>query len=137
MQHFGLKKGQKYLILFIQLFGLSKLQGKFLAGDEGLVTFLAGNVTKELMHQMNITGQIINFYDLSLGLFITIPQEETQEEIEAKTHQLSETMITSINGICHMDVVIGISRITNTIQEIHSIFEETKNALSLRKWKGL
>lgn len=135
MQHFGLKKGQKYLILFIQLFGLSKLQGKFLAGDEGLVTFLAGNVTKELMHQMNITGQIINFYDLSLGLFITIPQEETQEEIEAKTHQLSETMITSINGICHMDVVIGISRITNTIQEIHSIFEETKNALSLRKWK--
>ncbi|MBO0995383.1 helix-turn-helix transcriptional regulator [Bacillus sp. SD088] len=133
--HFGWKKEQKYLLLFVQLFGLSKLQGKFLEGDEGLVTFLAGNVTKELMHQVDVSGQIINFHDLSLGLFITIPQAEAKEEVEAKIHQLSKSMITSINEICHMDVVIGISRMTNSIKEIHPIFEETKNSLSLRKWK--
>ncbi|MFS0615083.1 helix-turn-helix transcriptional regulator [Lederbergia ruris] len=135
MLHFGWKKEQKYLILFVQLFGLSKLQGKFLEGDEGLVTFLAGNVTKELMHQLDVAGQIINFHDLSLGLFIAIPQEESKEEIETKIHRLSETMITSINEICRMDVVIGVSRMTNSLKEIHPIFEETKNSLSLRKWK--
>lgn len=135
MQHFGWKKEQKYLILFVQLFGLSKLQGRFLEGDEGLVTFLAGNITKELMNQSGVNGQIINFHNLSLGLFITIPQEEPRENVETKIYQLSKSMITSINELCHMDIVIGISRMTNSVKEIHPIFEETRNSLSLRKSK--
>ncbi|MCJ7841306.1 AraC family transcriptional regulator [Lederbergia sp. NSJ-179] len=134
MQHFGWKNDQRYLILFVQLFGFSKLQKKFLEGDEGLVTFLAGNVAKELMNKSGLAAHIINFHDLSLGLFLSFPKDQPKEEIEAKIYPLSKTMITSINEICLMDVAIGISRMTDSIKEIHPIFEETKNSLSFRKW---
>lgn len=133
MQHYGWETNKrKYVVLYIQMFGFSKLRGKFLEGDEGLVTFLAANIIEELIEKLNIEADVVNFHDLSLGLLVSYEEDKPSEEADTEILRLSKDIIACVNKTCHMDVSIGISKKTESISTIHSIFEETKNSLSLR-----
>jgi AraC-like DNA-binding protein len=134
MQHFGWETAEdKYVVLFIQMFGFSKLKGDFSEGDEGLVTFSAVNIAEELLETLGMeAADVINFHDLSLGILLTFSKDLPAEEIDTKVMKLSENMITFINEICHLDVSIGISRKIDSIKAIHRNFEEVKSALSFR-----
>ncbi|QGH35968.1 helix-turn-helix domain-containing protein [Gracilibacillus salitolerans] len=132
MEHFGWTvKNHRYILMYIQLFGFSKVKDKF-GEDEGLITFVASNITEELMQNASIQADVINFHDLSLGVFITYDDSKSHNELKKELVEKSEEMITYINQICKMDVSVGISRRTDSIKLIHNHFEETKNALSFR-----
>lgn len=133
MLHYGWNvENKKYQVLFIQLFGLNKKEGKFSDGDEGLATFLAANIIEELVQRSNLEAELINFHDLSLGLLVTYSNFETRENIDKLVTEFSEEIIKFINSIGIMDVSISISRITDSIKRVHALFEETKNSLGFR-----
>ncbi|MGN8644868.1 helix-turn-helix transcriptional regulator [Gracilibacillus sp. HCP3S3_G5_1] len=132
MEHFGWTvKKHHYLLMYIQLFGFAKVKDKF-GEDEGLITFVASNITEELMRNANMQADVINFHDLSLGVFITYDDRSSYPELKQELVEISEEMINYINQICKMDVSIGISRKIASIKLIPNHFEETKNALSFR-----
>ncbi len=132
MEHFGWAvKHHHYILMYIQLFGFSKIKDKF-GEDEGLITFVASNITEELMQNANIQADVINFHDLSLGIFITYDNSNSYNELKKELVDISSELIKYTNQICQMGVSIGISRRIESIKQIHNHFEETKNALSFR-----
>ncbi|WP_239584499.1 AraC family transcriptional regulator [Aquibacillus albus] len=133
MQQFGSKdKAKKYVIAFVQMFGFAKLKGRFSEGDEGLVTFLAVNIAEELIHSSDMEADVINFHDLSLGILFSFSEDQSTEDIDRMIVTFSEELIGYINEICKMNVSIGISRTSDSLKSVHSIFEETKQSLSFR-----
>ncbi|MGP4038602.1 helix-turn-helix transcriptional regulator [Gracilibacillus sp. D59] len=132
MEHFGWTvKNHRYILMYIQLFGFSKIKDKF-GEDEGLITFVACNITEELMQDANIQANVINFHDLSLGVFITYDDNMSYTDLKNELVEISEDIIKYINQLYKLDVSIGISRRIDSIKLIHHHFEETKNALSFR-----
>ncbi len=133
IQQFGSHpQEKKYMVTFIQLFGFAKLKGRFSEGDEGLVTFLAVNIAEELVQSFELEADVVNFHDLSLGILFAFPMDQPTEEMDEKIIAFSEEFIAYINRICQMNVSVGISRTTDSLKAIHSIFEETKSSLSFR-----
>ncbi|KKI92541.1 hypothetical protein WQ54_09075 [Bacillus sp. SA1-12] len=133
MQQFGSDQtNKKHVIVFVQLLGFSKLKGKFMEGDEGLVTFIAVNIAEELLQSSESEADVINFHDLSLGILFSFPNQTTVEEIDEKVIGFSEELIAYINKICNMKLSVGVSRIADSLKSVLSCFEETKASLSFR-----
>jgi AraC-like DNA-binding protein len=133
MQQFGWEvNGKNYLVLFVQLYGYKKLKDRPVEGEEGLVTVLAADIIEDLIETSSIEADVINFHDLSFGLFLTFPNNHTHEEVNNNVVNLSENIITKINQIEKMEVSISISKITDSIRDVHALFEEAKTSLSYR-----
>jgi len=133
MEQYGWNlQGKRFMTIFIQLFGFTKLEEKHSKEDEGIFTFMAANVVEEVVGESAFEGNVINFHDLSLGLFILLPDDWDQEERDKKITTLCQTIINKINHATQMDVSICISRVTDTVKTIPSLFEETKISLSFR-----
>ncbi len=133
MQHFGWEMNDKnYLVLFVQLYGYKKIEDRSIEGEEGLVTVLAADIIEDLIGQSAIEANIINFHDLSFGLFLMFPNDQTHEKVNNNVVNLSKNIITQINQIEKMEVSISISRMTDSIKGVHALFEEAKTSLSYR-----
>ncbi len=133
MKQFGWNgNNKKYMILFIQMTGFTKLKHRFSEGDEGLVTFLAVNIAEELMHSFNLDGDVINFHNLSLGILFSFSEEENTDEIDELVFHFSEKLIKDINNICKLDTYVGISKMLDSLNQVHSYFEDTRAALNFR-----
>jgi AraC-like DNA-binding protein len=137
MEYFGREvHDHRYCIVFIQLSGFSKLEGRFSAGDEGLVTFVCANMVEELVQNMNVQADVINFHDLTVGLLVSLPNHKTRGQFDEEVYQVSKELIASIGHILHMHATICISRTTDSIKAVPVLFEETKLAISFRMMNG-
>jgi AraC-like DNA-binding protein len=120
---------QQFLILYIQLTGFARLEGRFSQGDEGLVTFAAVNIIEELADKRFSQADVMNFHDLTMGLLLMVPRDRTYvEDLQA----LSEELTQAINQLLKMRVTITFSRPTPLISEIPRLFEEARQAVSYR-----
>ncbi|WJH34382.1 hypothetical protein N6H14_31840 [Paenibacillus sp. CC-CFT747] len=66
-------EGRKFIILYLQLTGITSMGGKFRYGDEGLVTFAAVNMIDELAAEHFGESNTINFHDLTAGVLLMVP----------------------------------------------------------------
>jgi AraC-like DNA-binding protein len=133
IEHLGWEvKDKNYVVLFIQLFGFQKQEGRFSDEDEGLVTIVAANLIEELLSRSDLQGNVLNFHDLSLGLLLTVEKDQAFENINNNVVKLSEDIMTHINENAYMDVSISISRMTDSIKAVHTLFEDSKVSLSYR-----
>ncbi|MGO4269067.1 cache domain-containing protein, partial [Paenibacillus sp. TAF58] len=107
MRNFGWSVDHRqYAVLYIQLTGFENLEGRFSSGDEGLVTFVASNITKELASSRFEQAEVMNFHDLSVGLLIIIPEEtEQQEAIRTFSQELTQGIHHMLN--MYVSVTIG------------------------------
>ncbi|BFT73867.1 AraC family transcriptional regulator [Paenibacillus sp. P36] len=123
-----------FTVLYVQLVGMTNLDGTFRHGDEGLVTFAAVNMIKELAAQHFEQSDTINFHDLTAGLLLFTP--ENQSVVEA-FEIFSEELTQYINRILKMHVTIAISRPVSLISDVPLAFDRTKQAVSYRNFENV
>ncbi|MBT2758868.1 AraC family transcriptional regulator [Mesobacillus foraminis] len=122
-----------YLIMDVQLTGLEDIQGRFEASDEGLITFVASNIAEELAKTKFNKVHIMNFHDLSMGLFIV---ENKNLSINKELLEFGEELTNAINQILNMKVSITIGRKTESLTEIPYLFEEVKQGKYFRTFEN-
>lgn len=133
MESFGREaRGRRFCIVFVQLLGFSRLEGRFSEGDEGLVTFAAANMLKEIVGTLPMGGDIVNFHDLSVGWLVSMPGEMTREAFDEAVYRASEELLASIERYLRMQAVVCIGRTTASIKSVPIRFEEAKLAASFR-----
>lgn len=122
-----------YIILYIQLTGISSLEGKFRNGDESLVSFAAVNIIGELSAEHFNQADVINFHDLTAGLLLIEPGEHPSlEAVQAFSEELTGT----INRMLKMRVTVAFSAPVRSISGIPLAFEAAKQAASYRQFSG-
>ncbi|TCN21478.1 AraC family transcriptional regulator [Mesobacillus foraminis] len=122
-----------YLIMDVQLTGLEDIQGRFEASDEGLITFVASNIAEELAKTKFNKVHIMNFHDLSMGLFIV---ENNNLSIDKELLEFGEELTNAINQILNMKVSITIGRKTESLTEIPYLFEAVKQGKYFRTFEN-
>lgn len=103
---------------------------RFSQGDEELVAFAVGNIAKELGENIGVPCDILNFHDLSLGLFLTMPQEWSSERSKARMRDFGNEMLQIIQKILKLQAVIVMGNTTTQISHVPYLFEETRQLLN-------
>ncbi|MGG4035945.1 AraC family transcriptional regulator [Paenibacillus cisolokensis] len=124
--------GRVYSLAYVQLMGISKENGKFSVGDEGLVTFAAANMIEELLQQFEVQADVINFHDLSVGTLISLPSSVERASFGDVVKNITEEIIAAVDRMLHMEVIVCIGRTTGALKELPSILEEAKIAVGFR-----
>ncbi|WP_233530995.1 AraC family transcriptional regulator [Paenibacillus alkalitolerans] len=133
MRHYGWAVSrQQFTFVGVQLTGLSRLEDRFLAGDEGLVTFAAANIIEELAAEHLKHCSVLNFHNLSVGMLVITPMDEPQNE---SIHALSEALTQAINKHIKLMVTVTISRPTLLVKTIPDLFQDVMQAASYRLFK--
>lgn len=133
MQHYGWDPANRqFVILLVQLFGFSKLEGRFSEGDEGLVTFAAANIVEELVRRSVIDADVINFHDLSVGVLVFLPASGDVGRRKEQLTAFSEEIIKAIEDIIKLHVTVTISRSTDSVRLVPVIYEEARMAFRFR-----
>lgn len=134
MRNFGWSvDNRQYAMLYIQLSGFENLEGRFSSGDEGLVTFAAANITKELASSRFDQAEVLNFHDLSIGILIILPEEIEKREI-IKT--FSQELAQGIHHTLKMYVSVTIGNLAMSVVHVPSRFEEAMQASSRRRFES-
>ncbi|WP_189032466.1 helix-turn-helix transcriptional regulator [Paenibacillus albidus] len=122
-----------FMVLYIQLTGISSLEGKFRGGDESLVSFAAVNIIAELSAAHFNQADVVNFHDLTAGLLLIEPGAcPAQPEVQG----FSEELTGLINRMLNMRVTVAFSAPVESISAIPLAFEAAKQAASYRQFGG-
>ncbi|WP_156411035.1 AraC family transcriptional regulator [Paenibacillus sp. Soil787] len=134
MRNFGWSvDNRQYAVLYIQLSGFENLKGRFSSGDEGLVTFVAANITKELASSHFEQAEVINFHDFTVGLFIIVSEESEQKNaIRTYCQELTQ----GIHHVLNMYVSVTIGSLALSVVHVPSRFEEVMQASSRRRFES-
>ncbi len=116
--------GQHFVLVRLQLTGYSKLSGRFLEQDKGLVTFTAVNIIEEFAEQRFEQVSVLNFHDLSAAILLS----GEEAELKATVLDWSEELMLVINQIMKMNVTIVVGRSTASVSELPSLFLELEQA---------
>ncbi|MBW4085589.1 helix-turn-helix transcriptional regulator [Paenibacillus sp. S150] len=122
-----------FIVLYIQLTGISSLEGKFRGGDESLVSFAAVNIIAELSAEHFSQADVVNFHDLTAGLLLIQPGACPAE---STVHSFSEELAGMINRMLNMRVTVAFSPPAGSISAIPPAFEAAKQAASYRQFGG-
>ncbi len=134
MRNFGWSVDNRhYAVLYIQLSGFENLEGRFSSGDEGLVTFVAANITMELASSRFEQAEVMNFHDLSVGLLIIVPEETEQKEA---IRTFSQELTQGIHHMLNMYVSVTIGSLALSVVHVPSRFEEAMQASSRRRFES-
>ncbi|KRF10250.1 hypothetical protein ASG89_01575 [Paenibacillus sp. Soil766] len=136
MRNFGWTVDNRhYVVLYIHLSGFENLEGRFSSGDEGLVTFVAANITKELASSCFEQAEVMNFHDLSVGLLLIVPDETENEQKEA-FRTFSQELTQAIHHVLNVYVSVTIGSLAVSIVHVPSRFEEAMQASSRRRFES-
>lgn len=124
-------RNRKFIIVYVQLTGITSMEGKFKYGDEGLVSFAAVNIIGELASQHFEQSTTINFHDLTAGLLLMVPGDRSWSQ---QLQIFSEALTQSVNHILKMRVTLAISRPAARITDIPAAFESVKQAAAYRNF---
>ncbi|MEF3354525.1 AraC family transcriptional regulator [Paenibacillus sp. GYB006] len=115
---------QQFLLVRLQLTGYSKLSGRFLEQDKGLVTLTVVNIIEEFAEQRFEQVSVLNFHDLSAAILLT----GEEEKLKASVLEWSEELMVVINQIMKMNVTIMVGRPTASVCDLPSLFMELEQA---------
>lgn len=122
-----------FIVMYVQLTGITSHEGKFKYGDEGLVTFAAVNIINELADFHFEQHNAINFHDLTAGLLVIVPQDQS---FAGELQVFAEKLTQAVNQILKMNVTLAISRPVERISEIPSSFETARQAAAFRNFSN-
>ncbi|XEC95829.1 AraC family transcriptional regulator [Paenibacillus tarimensis] len=124
--------GRQFTLMSVQLTGFSGLGDRFSSDDEGLVSFAAANIMEELATEHLEQFNVLNFQNLSVGLFLILPQDLP---VKAVTDKLSGALTGAINSILKLKVKITISRPTMYVKSIPDLFLSVTQAAGYRLFR--
>ncbi|MDQ0900723.1 AraC family transcriptional regulator [Paenibacillus sp. V4I7] len=125
-------KDKRFAVMVAQLHGLSELGGKFMERDAQLITFAASNIILELCSEKLKMVHVINFQDLSAGVFFVLDKSYSNEEIKAVLNKLAHDYIVAVNNVLRLKITIVMGRISDSILEMPSVLDQTRKALRFR-----
>ncbi|WP_213509678.1 helix-turn-helix domain-containing protein [Paenibacillus macerans] len=126
-------ENRRFVLLYVQLTGITSLGGKFKNGDEGLVSYAAANIISELAAQRFSQCDTIHFHNLSTGIVLLVPNETSyMPEVQA----FSEELIRTVNLFLKMRVTVAVSRAVTQVTDIPFAFEGVRQAASYRPFDG-
>ncbi|MGG1877028.1 helix-turn-helix domain-containing protein [Paenibacillus cisolokensis] len=117
------------VVMYIQLSGMTRLDGKFQTGDEGLVSYASANIVRELAEQQFGQSDVINFHDLTAGLLLILP---SGPPIREKVLRFGGELTDTINRILRLRVTAAFSPPVTRVSEIPLVFEAAQQAASHR-----
>ncbi|SFK98409.1 AraC-type DNA-binding protein [Paenibacillus sp. 1_12] len=125
-------QNKRFAVMVSQLHGISELGGKFSERDSQLITFAASNIILELCSEKLNMVHVINFQDLSVGVFFVLDRSITNEEIKAILNKLAHDYIVAVNNMLRMKVTIVTSKISDSLVDMPNVLEQTRKALRFR-----
>jgi AraC-like DNA-binding protein len=126
-------KDQYFIALDLQLTGLADSNENFSPNDDGLATFMAANIMEESAQKMFQQFNVIKFSDLSAGMLVIYPSEQS---IEEDLHRFAAEVTEAVNEIIKMHVTITISEKTDCVKKIPYIFEDVKTGNRFRIYEN-
>ncbi|WP_245308316.1 AraC family transcriptional regulator [Halalkalibacter urbisdiaboli] len=123
----------EFLVVDIQIIGLSQSNVSLINQDESLVSFAITNIVDESAQEWFEQFNSINFHDLSIGVLIIYAQEE---DIEEKVQQFSKQIVDVLNRILEVQVTITISEVASQVKRIPHLFEEVKQGKRYRNYEN-
>lgn len=87
--------------------------------DESLFAFAVANIMDESARTLFKQYTTLNYYDLSVGIFLVL---EKDENIEQKVKKFTEEITEAINKILNLKVTITLSEKTDQIKQIPFLF---------------
>ncbi|PZD94446.1 AraC family transcriptional regulator [Paenibacillus sambharensis] len=124
--------GSRFYIVHFQLTGWEQ-EGRFSYGDESLLTFAAANIMEELAAARLEQYNVLNFHDLSVGLFVIMPEEDEGTELLS---QLAGEVTSAVNRLLRVQVAAAISRPVDTISRVTEAYMELERAAGFRRLIG-
>jgi AraC-like DNA-binding protein len=123
---------KSFAVMVAQLHGISDLGGRFSERDAQLITFAASNILLELCAEKLNKVHVINFQDLSVGVFFVLDKCSTNEQIKATLNKLAHDYIAAVNNVLRLKVTIVTSKISDSILDTPNVLEQTRKALRFR-----
>lgn len=129
---------RKYTVILFQLSGISNLEGRFSEADEQLITFAASNIIAELMKTNDdYEIDVINLYDLTVGLFVQIPQDSEKKELKQHVYPACEKVMQTLTVLLKLNVAVVHSRVSDHLEDIPQLFDDTRQAMRFRELQAV
>ncbi|MDF2937894.1 MAG: helix-turn-helix protein [Paenibacillaceae bacterium] len=125
--------GKAFVVVYVQLTGITNHEGKFKFGDEGLATFAAVNIISELAGLHFEQHNTINFHNLKAALLVIAPNHEP---LYGKLQAFSEELTQAFNQVLKMNVTMVISRPVGWLTEIPAAFEGARQLAAFRNFSS-
>lgn len=119
-------------VVLIQLHGVAKLSGRFLEGDRQLISYATSNIIEEAAKSRFPQAEVINFQDLTAGLFLIVPEEYPPEQVKEELNKLAEQLTNVLESIIRMGITVCIGRRTSRVTHIPTVLEETRHTIKNR-----
>src|SRR5690606_30317085 len=123
--------GHRFGFMQIRLTGLDSHADNVTENDESLYTFAAANIAEELASERFGQFQIMNFHDLSVGLFVILPEREPMTSL---LRSLAEEITGAVNRLLKLQVTITISRPLEEVKRMMAVFIELERVSSFRQF---
>lgn len=134
MERYGWNVDQhRYYILLFQLTGFDSLKGRFSAGDEALVTFVAFNIIEELAKETFQQFGVMNFHNLSVAMFLISHMGEDERE---KLRVFGDRTAQQIHKLLGLNVTITVSRAIGHLRETPEAYMEVERFSGYRKFSN-
>ncbi|WP_433620595.1 helix-turn-helix domain-containing protein [Paenibacillus cellulositrophicus] len=124
--------GKRFLLVLLQVTGLSRLQGRFTDGDAQLVSFAAANIAQELTAARGEQADIVNFQDLSVGILLSFGREEPEEAARGSAFQLAASLAETICAVLKVQSTILIGRPLPRIADLPESLRHLRQAARYR-----
>ncbi|MDF2921725.1 MAG: transcriptional regulator [Paenibacillaceae bacterium] len=120
---------RQWVLLVVDLAGLSRAGAKFEVGDEQLVTFAACNIIQELAETWPEPADVLNFHDLSLAVLLHLPALPEYKLQKGRLFKQAEELASSLHRHLNTDVTVGVSKPVQDIGELAEVARETTESL--------
>ncbi|WP_249897562.1 AraC family transcriptional regulator [Paenibacillus sp. PK3_47] len=120
-----------FVVLYIQLTGISSLDGKFRSGDESLVSFAAVNIIGELAAEHFRQAETVNLHNLTAGILLIEQGAGPEPE---RVRAFGEELAATINRMLKLQATVAYSAPMDHISGIPRSFEAVKQAVSHRRY---
>lgn len=122
-----------FVVLYIQLTGISSLEAKFRSGDESLVSFAAVNITLELAREHFGRAETVNLHDLTSGVLLMEPGSGPDP---ARVGAFGEELAATLSRMLKLQATVAYSARIGSISAIPRSFEAAKQAASHSRYGG-
>lgn len=122
-----------FTVILVQVYGLSKLEGRFSSHDEQLIGFAAANIMLEMGRSRAEQAEIINFQDLSIALLATYSLAEEPQEVLERLRGLAAELSGTLRRLLGTRVTLCIGKLAKDMAMIPGMMEEMKQAIGYRK----
>ncbi|MBJ6363891.1 AraC family transcriptional regulator [Paenibacillus sp. GCM10012307] len=123
---------QQFSMLLIQLYGFTHYYANLAKGDEQLISFAAANIIDEILKQQALKAFVINFQDLTIGVLLLSPADQSGENIKSGLFELAHAVISPLQLYLKLQVAVSLSPIATVLKQIPSALEDARHAISHR-----